>query len=123
MQHVNNATYLRWFENVRFLYFELVGLNALHRAERIGAILARTEVDFLAPVTFPDDLLVTARVVRIGNTSLVMQHRVWSSSTSRICAKAEAIVVVVDYAHEARPTTIWEPIRAAIRALDGDVEA
>jgi acyl-CoA thioester hydrolase len=122
--HVNNSVYLRWFENARFHYFELVGVVALHAQENKGPILGRTEVDFLASVRFPDTLLASVRVTRIGNTSFVMENAIWSLGQNRLCARAKNVIVMVDYAAGARKIRVPEPIRAAIRALEGpEVEA
>lgn len=122
--HVNNAVYLRWFENARFHYFELVGVVALHAQENKGPILAHTEVDFLAPVRFPEDLLASVRVTRVGNTSFTMENAIWSLGQNRLCARGKNVIVMVDYDAGAEKISVPEPIRAAIRALEGpDVEA
>jgi acyl-CoA thioester hydrolase len=118
--HVNNAVYLRWMENVRFHYFEMVGINALLAEDQKGPILARAEIDFLAPVTFPDDLLLSTRTVRLGNSSFTLENRIWSLAQGKLVATGDAIIVMVDYALEARSVRVPEPIRAAIRALDGE---
>lgn len=117
--HVNNSVYLRWFENVRFHYFELVGVVALHAQENKGPILGHAEIDFLAPVRFPDDLLASVRVSRIGNTSFVMENAVWSLRQNRLCARGKNVIVMVDYDAGAQKIRVPEPIRAAIRALEG----
>ncbi len=117
--HVNNAVYLRWFETVRFHYFELVGMNALHEAERKGPILARADIDFLSPIEFPDQLFTSAAVFRLGNSSFTMRHRVWSTAQGRLCAQGDAVIVMVDYGAGGKSVRVPEPIRAAIRALEG----
>ena len=117
MGHVNNTVYLRWLENARFVYFEHIGLNALYRATKQGPILARIELDFLAPVTFPDHVLVSTRTRRIGRSSFTLEHRAWSEAQGKLCAKADAVIVMVDYGTS---TTIPVPqqIRDAITRLD-----
>jgi acyl-CoA thioester hydrolase len=117
--HVNNSVYLRWFENARFHYFELVGVVALHTQENKGPILAHTEVDFLAPVRFPEQLLASVRVTRIGNSSFTMENAVWSLEQNRMCARGKNVIVMVDYDAGAKKIRVPEPIRAAIRALEG----
>jgi acyl-CoA thioester hydrolase len=117
--HVNNVVYLRWFETVRFHYFEVVGIGALWAAERKGPILARTEVDFRAPVRFPDELLSSMVVTRIGRSSVTMRNALWSTRDERLCAEATSVAVFVDYAAGGRPIAVPEAVRAAIRALEG----
>jgi acyl-CoA thioester hydrolase len=122
--HVNNAVFLRWFETVRFHYFELTGVTALHRVENKGPILARSEIDFLAPVEFPDDVWLSVRVTKIGNTSFTMENAVWSSRQAKLVARGHNVIVMLDYGAGGTKIRVPEPIRAAIRALEGpDVEA
>lgn len=119
--HVNNAVYLRWFENVRFHYFELIGLNAMKDELGLGPILARASVDFRAPVIFPDDVLLSTQCTRVGQKSFTLYNRAWSSKDQRIVAEGEAIIVMMDYSGEGAPTSIRVPglIRASLSALDG----
>ena len=57
--HVNNTRYFRYFETARIAYFTVI--NVLE--QRIGPITASTSCRFRAPVTFPDRLLVGARLL------------------------------------------------------------
>src|SRR5688500_16453344 len=73
--HVNNARYFTWFEAARIAYMARVGLvsTEMQKPEGgVGPILAATNADYLRPVVFPADLVVGARVTRIGNSSLTM---------------------------------------------------
>ena len=119
--HVNNAVYLRWFENVRFHYFEQIGLNAVHAELGVGPILARATVDFRAPVTFPDDVLLSTHCVRLGGKSFTLYNRAWSTKNGRLVAEGEAIIVMMDYSDPAAPVSVRVPevLRATITALDG----
>jgi acyl-CoA thioester hydrolase len=123
--HVNNAVYLRWFENVRFHYFEQIGLNAVHAELGIGPILARATVDFRAPVTFPDDVLLSTQCVRLGTKSFTLYNRAWSTKDRRMVAEGEAIIVMMDYRGDGASASIAVPavLRASLEALDGPFEA
>lgn len=121
LSHVNNAVYVKWIENARMHYFEHVGLNALHREERRGAILARLSLDFLVPILFPDELLVSACTTRLGRSSFTVKHGVWSTTRGELAARGEAVVVTFDY-HTRKAIPVPEPIRAAIVALDAPEE-
>lgn len=117
LRHVNNTVYVRWFEDVRFHWFERVGFSAVLARENKFPILAHTAVDFLAPVTFPDQVFVSTRAVRIGRASLDLECRAWSVAAGKLCATGKAVIVMFDYA-TGRSTPIPEAVRAAIRALD-----
>ncbi len=119
--HVNHTVFLRWFENVRFAWFERVGVAALMRESQgaAGPILARISCDYRAPVGFPDTILANARCVKLGRSSLTLRNQVWSEASAAIVAEGEVVVVMMNYAKQ-RSAPIPEVIRAAIEACDGD---
>ncbi|NVB41122.1 acyl-CoA thioesterase [Pseudenhygromyxa sp. WMMC2535] len=124
--HVNHTIYLRWFENVRFAWFERVGVAALMHESRaeggagVGPILARVSCDYRAPVAFPDHIWVSAACVALGGSSMRLRSRVWSEARAELVAEGEVVIVMVDYDAGGRSLAVPETIRAAIRALDGD---
>lgn len=114
--HVNNTIYFRWFESARIAYFEAIGLNERMRREKKGPILARTSCDFEKPLTFPDTVRASARVVKLGNTSFVMEYRVTSAKHGD-AAKGEGVVVLVDY-EKGGKVPLDDELRARIEALE-----
>ena len=122
--HVNNAAYLSWIENARFYYFEHVGINATYEHTKIGPILVRLELDYSAPVRFPDTLLVTCTTQKLGNSSFTLEHKVWTTQGERMCLTAKAVIVMVDYRDRSRAVRVPDPIRAALCTFEGtDIEA
>jgi len=119
-RHVNNTVYLRWFESGRIAYARSVGLHASMETDRVGPILASIRCDYRRPITFPDSVRVGTKVVRIGRTSLTMEHRVVAESSGAVAAEGTSVVVVFDYG-AARPRPIPDPIRAAIEAFEGGI--
>lgn len=120
-RHVNHAVYLTYFENGRFHYFERVGIGALFQSENKGPILARCEIDYIAPTVFPDTLLVKTKATKLGNTSFELEAEIWSTRDARAVARGHFVLVLVDYAKDTTKVRVPEEIRAAIRALDPDV--
>jgi len=97
--HVNNTVYLRWFEDARIAYFDAVGMFDRFQSEGIGPILAKTDISFRLPVSYPDRIQVFVRVGHMGNTSMVMEYRVISEAHGgAVAAEGEAVVVMVHYA-------------------------
>jgi acyl-CoA thioester hydrolase len=119
LRHVNNAHYVRWAENGRFVYFDVVGLNRAHETRGIGPILARTEFDYLAPVTWPDDVWVATRTAVLGRTSFTLETSMWSAAQARMVGRGRFVIVTVDYGAGGRPTLVPEDVRAAMVALEG----
>jgi acyl-CoA thioester hydrolase len=117
--HVNHTVFLRWFENVRFAWFERVGIAALMResAGATGPILAHIRCDYRSPVGFPDTILASARCSKLGRSSATLVNRIWSVQQSAIVAEGEVVIVLRDY-RVGRSVAFPEVTRAAIEALD-----
>jgi len=117
--HVNNTRYFRWFESARIAYFQSMGLGADSPELSVGPILASTSCDFLAPVSFPDEVLVGARVSRVGTTSFTMDYRVVCvDAQDRLVARGSAVVVTIDYGGGSK-VPIPEELRRAIAGIEG----
>ncbi len=117
-RHVNNAVFHRWFESARIAYWLRIGLHGRVDIDGLGPILASIRCDYRRPVTFPDSIRVGARVVRIGRTSLTIEHRVVAGSSALVAAEGTAVVVLYDY-NGAAPRPVPGEIREAIHALEG----
>jgi acyl-CoA thioester hydrolase len=116
--HVNNTTYFRWFETVRIRYFDRIGWGADLSAGAVGPILAHTACTYRAPLTYPDEVLLGARVQDVGEDRFTMQYSVASQRLGRVAAQGEGRVVAFDYA-VGRKADLPEAVRAAIDALEG----
>lgn len=116
-QHVNNMVYFRWCETARVAYLERAGLRELMSDDRKGPILAAIHCDFRQPVTYPDTVLVGARVTRIGNASFQMEHRIVSTAMSIVVAESDSTIVYLDY-NQHQPIPVPEWLRAAISGIE-----
>jgi acyl-CoA thioester hydrolase len=117
-RHVNNTVYIRWFESSRISYSRKIGLWELLEFANIGPILASIHCDYRLPLIYPDVVRVGSKVVRVGRTSLTMEHRVVGGTSDKIAADGTAVLVLYDY-NKAEPCPIPDPIRRAIEALEG----
>ncbi len=115
--HANHAAYLEWFEEARNRYLEAVGLPPLSAATP-GPVLMRLEVEYLKPLRYGDEALVTARTVAVRRTSLRMEYGVWRSGLAARCTAA--FVLVVNATGERVP--IPPDVRQAIVGRDGAAE-
>jgi acyl-CoA thioester hydrolase len=116
--HVNNTVYFRWLESARIEHGRRSGLLTLLEQERIGPILAAQSCNYRMPLTFPDTVHIGIRVVRIGRTSVSMEHLIVSEAHAAIAADGTSTTVVLDYCSN-RPHPVPEHIRQAIEALEG----
>jgi len=114
--HVNNVVYLRWFESARIAYFERAGILA--GMPEVGPIQARGTIDYRLPLRYPDRVLVSATVTRLGNTSFTMGLRARSHANDRaIAAEGEAVIVMVDYRNN-RKVPLGDDLRKSIEKLE-----
>ncbi len=116
--HVNNTMYLRWSETARVDYLSRVGLWQMLAAEQVGPILASIACNYRRPLNYPDTVLVGARITRIGNSSIRMEHQIESLALGVVAAELESTLVVMDYKAN-KPVTVPENIREAIARMEG----
>ena len=122
MQHVNNVVYLRWFESARIAYFERSGLQSGLDDLSVGPILARSTVDYIPPVTYPDTVRVEISVTKLGRSSFEMSYRLWSEALQKVAAKGDAVIVNYDY-QAGKSVPLDDRIRGAIHALEASAPA
>jgi acyl-CoA thioester hydrolase len=99
-QHVNNTVYFRYFEDARMAYFEKTGVMAYMDETNIGPILAETQCQFRAPISFPDKLILGARlqeVPAVGDKRFTMEYAVYSEHHDTVAAKGKGMIVYYDY--------------------------
>jgi acyl-CoA thioester hydrolase len=116
--HVNNTVYFRWCETARAVYLDRAGMWGMIATDRKGPILASIGCNFRRAVNFPDTIHAGARVSRIGNSSLEMEHVIASESAGELVADAKSTIVFFDYA-AGRPLPLPDSIREAIRKMEG----
>ncbi len=96
--HVNNATYLSYFETARIAYFrDIIGGNPDWKSQ--GLILARIEVDYKVPVLLDDKVVVLSRVSRIGSKSFDINAKLLRSENGKEvnCCESRSVIVCFDY--------------------------
>lgn len=96
MKHVNNIVYFRYMESARFAYFERIGFLGPQESG-IGPILGSARCVFKFPLTYPDRVLVGAKVTQIGEDRFTMRHCLYSERHGRLVADGEGVLVAFDY--------------------------
>ena len=98
-QHINNIVYLRYFENARIEFFNQIGFMDFMGDAGVGPILAEVTCQYKAPLTFPDTIKITARILTDSFTEygFTMQHVVFSERLQRIAAEGTSRIVCYNY--------------------------
>lgn len=119
--HVNNIHFLRWFESARIAY--LMACGARMTSDSIGPILASVHCDYKKQIKFPDTVTVSAGLIKIGHSSITLEHRLWSEHQQQLlAASGHSVVVMFDYQAQ-KVVPVSSDIRASIARIQQTVNA
>ena len=96
-QHLNNTVYIRYIEDGRIDLLEKLGMSGDMKSFNIGPILASIQCDYLAPVTYPDTLIVFSTATQTGAKKIELEHKLWSIQQNRLVATGLGIGVYYDF--------------------------
>lgn len=110
--HVNNAEYLRYFEQSRIAWLETMGIATTGKGT--GPILAKISVTYLKPVVYPSELEVRLYASRLGNTSFTLASEIVNGhDAAERFTEGEFVTVWVDY-DQSRSVPLPEKLRAVL---------
>jgi len=119
-RHVNNVVYFRYFENARLEYFRRLDLFRYEDETGVGPIISTTQARYRRPLTYPDTILIGARLVNLEEDRFTLEHRLISELLEDVAATGEVTVVTYLY-KEQRKTTIPDELRRRIDTLEATV--
>lgn len=96
-QHVNNVTYLRWFETGRAAYFDEARLWKRGTPDEVGPIFHSVQCRYRVPLTYPDEVEIGVRVVDVGFDRFTVEHVIFSRTHDCIAAEGRGVIVAYDY--------------------------
>ena len=105
MTHVNNAKYLTFAQESRFVWSTSVFTSAMNASTLIEMVVARAEVDFIEPIyeggRFVD---VEISVEKIGTSSFVVAYTI--GDEGKVFAKVKTVQVAISLeTKKSRPLT------------------
>jgi acyl-CoA thioester hydrolase len=119
MNHLNNTLYFRLMEEARISWFVehdmMMDLTDPDRSD--GPILAFASCDFLKPMTYPANALVTQTVTKVGRTSMDLDVTIEGDEPEPVLyAKGRNVLVWMDY--RAGKSAPWpERLRTALGSV------
>ncbi len=116
MNHVNNIVYFRYFESARIAYFERLDLIGRMGETGVGPILAATSCRFRIPLSYPDRVLVGAKVATVEDDRFVMNYRVVSSKHRSVAAEGDGVIVTFNY-HEGKKVAVPDILKKRIHDI------
>lgn len=120
--HVNNVSYLRYFESGRIAYFEALDLADFFGTQGVGPILAETSCRYKFPLTYPDRVSVAVRSLDLREDRFTQQYLVVSHAQGRVAASGDGTIVTYDYTANTK-SPIPDRVRAGIETLEARVAA
>lgn len=107
LDHVNNAVYIGWNEDARIAYF-MESINNLS-VDNVGPILARQDIKYIYPVTFPDTVTVGIRVSEVLEDRLIFETKMWSDKSQKLVALVHSTVMAYDVAKKTKASIpqVW----------------
>jgi acyl-CoA thioester hydrolase len=94
--HVNNAVYLTYLESARLGYYEKSGIWIPDSGKYTGMVVARVEIDYLAPILYGEALRVGVRLARLGEKSLTFAFRIEAVDIGQPAARGISVMVAYD---------------------------
>lgn len=76
--HVNNASYLRYIEEARVLWFKQI--SPVWADPDCSPILAAAQMNYRRPIGWPERLRIAMGIERLGGKSLTIGHRIESAT-------------------------------------------
>ncbi len=119
LNHVNNAAYLYWYENIRVRYFQHVALTK-YQPDDPRIVIRRGEVDYLREMVQNEDYIVTLRTESYRNTSFTVYSEVWSSGVLRSTFRG---VIVLLHPDGSGRMPLPAEFLTRIQTVDGAVKA
>lgn len=111
LNHVNNASFLTFFEEARLRWFAT--LSGPWTSEAAQPVLAAVHINYRRQLNWPGSVVAQLYCERIGNASLTIAHRLLGGDDGNaLYADGNSVLVWIDPA-SGKPISLPEPIIAA----------
>ncbi len=112
-EHVNNAVYFSFFEQVRAAWLERIYPDWMTTQD--VPILVTASCNFVKPLTYPATVRVSVSCAEPGRSSLRTLYEMRDGETDEVYATGEAVVVWIDKT-TGKSTPLPEAMRSDIDA-------
>lgn len=120
--HLNNASFLTFFEQARIQYLVHLGLfDPQHSFMEVGVIVADIHIAYRKPVLWGAPIKVGVRTSKLGNKSMIVSQVVADAKSGDIYAEGEVVLVTFDYkTNSSMPIPAsWREKIQAFESLEG----
>ena len=111
--HVNNARYLTFLEQARIEWFETIGERWV--TDEYAPVLVSSLLNYKRPIEYPASVFVELFTEKLGNSSVVIGHRIVAADGALHCDGN--VVAVWVGRRDGRPTALPDGVRRASERL------
>lgn len=122
LEHVNNVTYFRYFENCRVDLLQRNGLWPRCKAMGISPVVTELSCRYRRPLFYPDQIIIGTRVTGIQGDRFFIEHAIFSQDQQTISTYGTGEMVFMQL-DTGRRTDAPDAIRREIAELGGYKEA
>ena len=112
--HLNNATYLTYYEVARLYYFQEIGWQLKDATN----VVAHFDINFLVPIVPQSDIICSIKTASLGGKSFKMEYELTSPDKSICFSRAHSIQVCIDR-NTGAAVVIPDNVRLLISNYDG----
>ena len=107
--HVNNAVYLRWVQDVAIAHWQAIA--SPDAQEAIGWVVLRHEIDYKTPATLRDQIALRTWVGKATRLTFERFTEIRRKNDGQLLSKARTLWCPIN-ARTGRPTRVSEEVRA-----------
>ena len=97
IRHINNATYLNYFETTLVEYLSTLGFDLIRWESDSSVILASMKIDYLKQSTYPSIYEIGCRITRLGTKSFDILSVIFDSESGFPIVAGIFTLVTFDY--------------------------
>lgn len=113
--HVNNSVYFQLFDMCKTKYvLEVVGQDTL---KQVAIVVASIKADFLAPIYYPDKIVIQSKITHMGNKSFIIRQRAVNIRTKEVKCEGYTTMVTYDMTNNCS-IPIPDDFRAKVEAFE-----
>lgn len=107
--HVNNAVYLRWVQDVAVAHWQAIA--SPDAQEAIGWVVLRHEIDYKTPATLGDEIALRTWVGKASRLTFERFTEIRRKNDGQLLSKARTLWCPIDV-NTGRPTRVSAEVRA-----------
>jgi acyl-CoA thioester hydrolase len=107
--HVNNAVYLRWVQDVATVHWK--SLASADAQSAIGWVVLRHEIDYRSPACPGDEIVLRTWVGQASRLKFERFTEIKRKIDNRLLAEARTVWVPIDW-KTGKPTRVSDEVRA-----------